>query len=242
MGNFRGARAAQIEHPRSAMRSSIIASLFLHLVLVTLIGSAPSQRDQASVSGLKKTLIELTDPPVPTRPRQVQTPKRSEPRTKEHRKLSAVPVHVVSSEPVNTTSSEIASQGEMALHAGVAFAGGPIINRGKADPAKYRFEKRMLSGFKMEEPKARESHWTAEPTYKWVEKNVLARKCYFCHISKGPVLMFYDALMTIVVPGEPMESRLYEMGFVGKMPKGHEMTDEEKWAIYHWIKNGADQE
>ena len=79
----------------------------------------------------------------------------------------------------------------------------------------------------------------AKPTYSWLNKNVFRNICIYCHGERKPNLHHYDSIQTVVVPGKPLESRLYFMVATNRMPKGGRLSDEKKWAIYQWILNGA---
>lgn len=78
-----------------------------------------------------------------------------------------------------------------------------------------------------------------KPTYSWLNKNVFRSICIYCHGERKPNLHHYDSIQTVVVPGKPLESRLYFMVATNRMPKGGRLSDEKKWAIYQWILNGA---
>ncbi|TPW14415.1 MAG: hypothetical protein FD130_1373 [Halothiobacillaceae bacterium] len=78
-----------------------------------------------------------------------------------------------------------------------------------------------------------------QPTYTWLSQNVFGKICSYCHATRQPYLLVYDSIQTVVKPGKPLESRLYFMVATGQMPKGGKLSEEKKWAIYHWIKNGA---
>ena len=72
-----------------------------------------------------------------------------------------------------------------------------------------------------------------------ITNNFFGKICIYCHSQQKPDLLKYDAISTVVVPGKPLESRLYYMVYTNRMPKGGRLSDQKKWAIYHWILNGA---
>ncbi len=78
-----------------------------------------------------------------------------------------------------------------------------------------------------------------KPTYTWLVENVFRKHCVYCHSGRPPYLLSYDSVQTVVTPKQPLTSRLYFMIATGRMPKGGKLNEQEKWAIYHWIKNGA---
>lgn len=80
---------------------------------------------------------------------------------------------------------------------------------------------------------------SVEPTYTWLNENVFRRICIYCHAERKPNLHRYSSIQSVVVPGKPLDSRLYFMVATNRMPKGGRLSDEKKWAIYQWILNGA---
>lgn len=83
---------------------------------------------------------------------------------------------------------------------------------------------------------------TAKPTYTWLNENVFRRICIYCHSERKPNLHHYDSIQSVVIPGKPLDSRLYFMVATNRMPKGGRLSDEKKWAIYQWILNGAKED
>ncbi len=81
---------------------------------------------------------------------------------------------------------------------------------------------------------------SVKPTYTWLSQNVFGEVCSYCHTARPPYLLDYHSIKNVVKPGKPLESRLYYMVATGRMPKGSsKLPEEKKWAIYHWIQNGA---
>lgn len=216
------------------LKSGFALSILIHVFLLAAI--EPFISKGRPVIATNKLRFELVGPEkVASKPLPANTPRRQKRKPSAQKRTNESLSSPVASAPLS--SDEVLEGAAVPAQSGSE----ETVNVGKPDPDKYRYEKRGLSGFRMTLPKEPKTTWTAQPTYPWIEKNVLSRKCYYCHVSKGPVLMFYSALMTIVVPGQPFQSRLYEMTFAGKMPKGHVVSDEEQWAIYQWIKSGADR-
>ena len=80
---------------------------------------------------------------------------------------------------------------------------------------------------------------SVKPTYTWLSQNVFGEICSYCHAILQPYLLDYHSIKTVIKLGKPLESRLYYMVATGRMPKGDKLSEEKKWAIYHWIQNGA---
>ncbi len=80
---------------------------------------------------------------------------------------------------------------------------------------------------------------SVKPTYTWLSQNVFGEICSYCHAARPPFLMDYRSIQNVVKAGKPLESRLYYMVATERMPKGSKLSEEKKWAIYHWIQNGA---
>ena len=78
-----------------------------------------------------------------------------------------------------------------------------------------------------------------KPTYSWLRQNVFGKICAYCHGTRQPYLLVYESIQTVVEPGKPLDSKLYYMVATGQMPKGGKLSEDKKWAIYQWIKNGA---
>lgn len=77
-------------------------------------------------------------------------------------------------------------------------------------------------------------------SYTWLKKHVF-RRCVYCHAERPdlPYFFSYKSTLGVVSPGDPLNSRLYEMVASGKMPKGARLAQEKINAIYWWIKQGA---
>ncbi len=92
---------------------------------------------------------------------------------------------------------------------------------------------------------------TLTPTYTWISKNILERKCIVCHNTAKPRakvdLSSYEKLMASVgnnkrpiVPGNPEESTVFiEMHEQKMPPQGKKFSDVETDALRVWIVNGA---
>lgn len=81
-----------------------------------------------------------------------------------------------------------------------------------------------------------------QPTYTWLTENVFSKHCAYCHSGRPPFLLSYESIQTVVIAKRPLQSRLYFMVETGRMPKGGKLSETEKWAIYQWIKNGAEDD
>ncbi len=77
-------------------------------------------------------------------------------------------------------------------------------------------------------------------TYTWLKKHVFGR-CIYCHAERRdlPYFFSYTSTLGVVSPGDPMNSRLYQMVASGRMPKGPRLNEDKINAIYWWIKHGA---
>jgi hypothetical protein len=84
-------------------------------------------------------------------------------------------------------------------------------------------------------------------TFAYLNENILIPKCVACHsagnASGGVDLSEYSKVIsTVVSPGDPEGSRLYQVCASGQMPKGMaRLSDSELQIIYEWIKNGASE-
>lgn len=81
-----------------------------------------------------------------------------------------------------------------------------------------------------------------KPTYTWLRSNIFSKHCSYCHSGRPPFLLSYESIQTVVISKQPLQSRLYFMVATGRMPKGGTLGEVEKWAIYQWIKNGANND
>lgn len=89
----------------------------------------------------------------------------------------------------------------------------------------------------------------AQPTFSWISRNVLEPRCIRCHAansnSRASVADFtsYPSIMlltSVVVPGAPEMSRMYQLVKAQRMPPvGKPLSDASVQAIYEWILNGA---
>jgi len=86
-------------------------------------------------------------------------------------------------------------------------------------------------------------------------KPILLGKCLSCHHSESEVtdisfasrgsMLKASRDRPILVPGKPEKSTLFLVTvlpdyFIEAMPaSGHQLTEEEKWNLYHWILQGA---
>lgn len=77
-------------------------------------------------------------------------------------------------------------------------------------------------------------------SYRWLSKNVFGL-CFYCHASRSPNFMRYESTMSVVVPGKPLESVLYQKVARGEMPKGGTLSNRDIAAIYFWILEGAEK-
>lgn len=83
---------------------------------------------------------------------------------------------------------------------------------------------------------SRELKVTAQPTYTWINSNIVQAKCTSCHES----LATYSGLMAIVSAGKPDESKFYEEIEEGGMPEHSvKLSDDEINAVKDWITAGA---
>ena len=74
-----------------------------------------------------------------------------------------------------------------------------------------------------------------EPTYTWINKNIIQPKCASCHDFST-----YESLIEDVLPGRADQSPLYTETKNGSMPMGGEpLTEDELDAIQQWIQDGA---
>jgi len=87
-------------------------------------------------------------------------------------------------------------------------------------------------------------------------KPMLVGKCLSCHHPGSEVtdisfasregMLKASGNRPILVPGKPEKSTLFLVTvlpeyFIEAMPaSGHQLTEEEKWDLYHWILQGAD--
>lgn len=90
----------------------------------------------------------------------------------------------------------------------------------------------------MEEP------LSGEPWFQWIERAIIEPKCLRCHqgtsAAMGVDLSSYEAILRVVVPYHPEQSRFFTTIESGSMPKGGErLTDTEISRIYDWIQKGA---
>ncbi|MGK5089730.1 cytochrome c [Bdellovibrionota bacterium FG-2] len=82
----------------------------------------------------------------------------------------------------------------------------------------------------------------AQPTYSWIQQNIILPKCSQCHGGSGgeDSLSTHEALADSVRVGNPEKSEFYKEVSSGAMPPLSPMlSDDEILAIYLWIKNGA---
>lgn len=83
-----------------------------------------------------------------------------------------------------------------------------------------------------------------EVSFASVQRYIINQKCITCHNgpgSKGADLSSYESMMLgQVVPGKPLESKLYQSLASGAMPKGMApLRSEELALVYEWIAAGA---
>ena len=94
---------------------------------------------------------------------------------------------------------------------------------------------------------------SVKPTFSSIQTVIVNPKCIRCHSGaaapNGIDLTNYTALMrggtsgTLIVRGNPDESKFYQVIRSGTMPKGGPpLSDPEIKAVYDWIESGAGEQ
>src|SRR3569833_2689541 len=77
--------------------------------------------------------------------------------------------------------------------------------------------------------------------YAWLKKHVFGR-CVYCHADRPylPYFLDYRSPLTVVTPGDPRASRLYQMVASGRMPPDTQHSQEKNSTNNKWIAGGAE--